>query len=289
MTGQLLLELKVEQGTYNSHTAAYSDGLSYSMNGKTIEIPLKEIKALYKNEYQFWKYDDISIVIKYSGKKKLIIKDKEVPGIVEFFEEVLLKHWTNIYKENTETIKWINGCTAILHMQCDWDQNLFGGLEKTWMLKILKKGFLKRTWGVKNRKQLDDVINDLLKGNPVQAYYQAIENGSVSEVNENVYYACAWDLQRVIFLSGLGYYAGYMTKNEALDMSLKAAIEIQKIFTNWDHFNMSYLIGHMLWCGVGFEVVGQNPYTRKKIYDFEKDRIYNPWLIDWNTNLKKEW
>lgn len=285
LKGEMLLELKSD----STNLTAFKDGFLVERDGKTKEIPLDRIFALYKNEADFFNSDNISVIIKYNKKDKLVLAEKDIKGVIEFFEELLLNHWTNIYKDNSDTMKWINGCTAILNMQCYWDQNIFGGFEKTAFIKWAKKTVLKRTWGVKKRRQLDEVLNSLLNARSVQNYYEVLENNGLEQIDDNIYFECAWDLQRVIFVSSLGYLAGYMTKNEALDISLNAAKEIQKIFTDWNHFNTSYLVGHMLWFGVGFEVEKSMPYTRKKIYDYEKNRKYNPWLVDWNTELKKEW
>ena len=92
----------------------------------------------------------------------------------------------------------------------------------------------------------------------------------------------AWDYSRA--MSNLGYYylAGYYVETEALDRGLEIAKEIQALYSSWDAFAESYLAGYASWSGDSSE-------SRRQIYESLKQSSWNPYALDWNLPLEKNW
>jgi Protein of unknown function (DUF1266). len=57
----------------------------------------------------------------------------------------------------------------------------------------------------------------------------------------------AWDLTRANQVLGFCYYAGYISLEECLDVSLWIAQHLQRAFHSWDEIAASYMYGHQFW------------------------------------------
>lgn len=74
----------------------------------------------------------------------------------------------------------------------------------------------------------------------------------------------------------------YYTEKEALDKALEVAKEIQSTFESWDSFVQSYLEGYEAGSG-------DTSGDREEIYENLKACQWNPYSVNWNTKLKKNW
>ena len=92
----------------------------------------------------------------------------------------------------------------------------------------------------------------------------------------------AWDYSRAMSNLGFYYIAGYYTIEETLDKSLETAKIIQTKFTSWDDFVESYLAGYASWSGT-------DASERRNIYEQLKTSAFNPFSLDWNMTLEKNW
>lgn len=278
LNGNLLGQ--VENGNYG--VWAYSDGIKINMSGKETIYPLSNICGLFKEpniRYRSKNFRTINLSVKKN--KKIALDEDKFPGVVELLEGLIRNEYKSIYN-NTDTLKWINACTAIVALDGGWDTNLFSNYHKTGFMKFVKKGVLKRSWGVKSKSELVNVLENLKNSNGVVKFVSVLQN------NEEIggeKFASAWDLQRVVFLAGLGYLAGYLTYDEAIKHSIDACKKIQALYTGWEDFLESYLTGHMLWYGVGFDVQTDTPYYRKTAYEQEQASTYKAWDVSWDTNL----
>ena len=69
---------------------------------------------------------------------------------------------------------------------------------------------------------------------------------------------------------------------EALDKALEVAKEIQECFDSWDDFVDSYLEGYE-------DATGDSSGERAELYENLKANQWNPYSVNWNTKLKKNW
>ena len=83
-------------------------------------------------------------------------------------------------------------------------------------------------------------------------------------------------------LLGFYYLAGYYTEQEALDLSLELATQIQPLYASWDELIDSYLRGYEYWAE-------ESSDERRAVYEDLKSRPDNPFAVDYNTVLEKTW
>lgn len=97
----------------------------------------------------------------------------------------------------------------------------------------------------------------------------------------------AWDYSRAMLLCSSLREAGFITQEEQVTRQLQMAPSIQRSFSSWDDFNAHYLNGFSSWAyAVGR---GDSVARRKSWYDYLKKISNNPFLIDWNLKLEKQW
>jgi hypothetical protein len=95
----------------------------------------------------------------------------------------------------------------------------------------------------------------------------------------------AWDLQRVLYLSALGYVADFLSWEEAMDYCLQAGLKLQGVFGGWDAFMRGYLLGYCLWAGERLDDEDGEAYERQAIFDCYRTLRNSPWATDWGTKL----
>ncbi len=286
INGSLLFEIKGNDPNRNS-CEAYSDGLKLVVDGEKHTISLNQINGVYRRENVIRQLYCKTICIAYNKDKMVMLHDNVFVGVTEAFNKIMQNEWKNVYKHNSDTIKWINACTTIFALESHFDYNLFGHIEKSFLIRFGRRVMLKKSWNVKNRKDTINTLNGLLDSRAIDELNNADNNDVVYKNRMKA--LCAWDLQRVMLVGGFAYLAGYLTFEEALDFSLDACKKIQNIFSDWEDYNNNYLVGHMLWSGVNVTSVDQVQSDRKLVYeDIMKDEI-TPWDIPWNTNLTREW
>lgn len=178
----------------------------------------------------------------------------------------------NPYVDN-QTVQWINATYAILTRSNYHNIKAFGGtlkLNGTIFESAESDAFTEKKmreelvnfWGVTDRDTADIVLENLINA------------GSVT--------GSGWDYSRAV--SNLGYYylAGYYEEAEALNKALEIAKVIQTSFQSWDEFADSYLVGYEAWSG-------DTSGNRRTIYENLKNSKFNPYALDWNLELVKNW
>jgi len=168
---------------------------------------------------------------------------------------------------NSQTVQWINATYALLTKSNSGNIKAFGGVlpineSSRSSIELFYKENLGKWWGVTDRASADRVLANL------------INNGNST--------GSAWDFSRAE--SNLGYYylAGYYTETEALDKALEVAYMIRNHFDSWDSYNKSYLEGYKAWSRT-------DGSERQECLDALKASIHNPFAMDWNLNLEKQW
>lgn len=97
----------------------------------------------------------------------------------------------------------------------------------------------------------------------------------------------AWHYSRAMMLCESLQTAEYITPEERYDKQLDLAPEIQNNFTSWNDFNTHYMNGFRGWA---YSVNrGDSVPRREAMYDYLQQINDNPFLLDWNLELKKDW
>ena len=92
----------------------------------------------------------------------------------------------------------------------------------------------------------------------------------------------AWDYSRAFGLLSAGYLAEYLTREQALNMSLELAKKVQPLYHSWDEFFEGYFKGYEEWSEKSSEL-------RRKTYQLIKNYDNSPYNLPWNLELKKDW
>lgn len=230
---------------------------------------------------------------------------------------------TGCGKKASDTVRWINTTYVLLTEANKGSVELVGGFAANDTYKQVALNLLDQSWDITSREELDATIEQLLTEGSRAEF--ATEYASVKEVcdaagismdgadfqmmldamdaDSRAYvqlivekYAekgelaiAGWDYCRVEQLYGYGYLAGFYTYEEALEQSLEVAKTIQSMFSSWDELMQSYIDGYQYWCEDDITNPESASYARKQIYEDLKNGNNNPFAIDWNTELVKDW
>lgn len=183
--------------------------------------------------------------------------------IVATFTVLLAFLVTACSEEKSDTVRWINATHGVLIATNQGDINIYGG-EK--LSEETKKAFaesLNTWWDITNKDQLIETVIELA------------ETKAPKEL-------AAWDYSRAFSLLSQGYLAGYITREQALEMSFLIAEKIQPLYHSWDDFFEGYFKGYELWSENNSEIRRQN-------YQLLKSYENSPYNLPWNLELKKDW
>ncbi len=215
-----------------------------------------------------------------------------------------------------DTIRWFNASYAVLTAINGKDYNTYGGMEPNAVNQKMQQLSLEEWWGVTDRETADENLDwilteghrtdyvefmkylDELELNTIPAEERAATLPYMFDMTEDEaeqiakYYNWyeesgesvidGWDYCRALNLLSFYYVAGYYTKEEALDKSLEIAQEMQPKFGSWDELIDSYMRGYEYWNESDSE-------ERRKVYEDLLSADDNPYSVDYNTALQKEW
>lgn len=218
--------------------------------------------------------------------------------------------------EMNDTVRWFNASYAVLTELNGWDYNRFAGLAANEDTMAMVQESLEEWWGVTDRASADENLDwilteghradfadtmSTLQETGIQSVAEAdrvafmLDNFYVDEeeaqtlVNFYSFYEQyganaidGWDYCRAMNLLSFYYLAGYYTEQEALDKSLEIAQTMQPLFSSWDDLMESYLRGYEYWAE-------ESSDERRAVYEDLKSREDNPYAVDYNTALEKNW
>lgn len=142
-------------------------------------------------------------------------------------------------------------------------------------------------------------VKDLVKGFCLSALFFCLcilsgcgetADGKVPDenvVDEDV--ITAWDLCRINELCGDYYICGYMTYEEAMDISLENSLYLQEKYSSWDELMNSYILGYQFWQSDPCATDDSPTLERYRYYELLLEMQDGPYSLDWNMELKKEW
>lgn len=76
---------------------------------------------------------------------------------------------------------------------------------------------------------------------------QRIVRDAAAQIEKHGLYA--WDMARAVMVAGRGFLAGYLGEDEAWQVIMTAAANVQKTFTSWRTFGVNYELGRLYWSG----------------------------------------
>jgi len=286
------------------YIAVYADGIHVMIDGDEFHS-LEDIFDIYIKEPVIEGVECRQTVIEFHEKETAcyyVLEDSVFPGLSDQMEQVLENNWSHIAQKHDypETVKWFNACCAVIHIVSGLNPHIFGGTYKTQEIVAEQRKGLQISWGFNNKDDLMNMLPQLFDGRAVMQYREQVANHASLSPSERMLFRqianqggerClwAWDLQRLIFLCALGYISDYISWEDALDWSLKAAKKLQPLFRDWDDFMNCYLLGYCYWSGDNLNDKESHAAERKRVYEYYKKLPNNPWMTTWNLPLKCEW
>ena len=205
---------------------------------------------------------------------------------------------------NSDTIRWMCSAYAIYSAYNDKSLEVVGGLagdDREWYREEVKEA-LAGGWGIYDRKDVEDTLEDLLEEGHRKQYKEAVSELKKAEILElssgeamveiagydslseeevckyqTAYEAYqkygengidGWDYCRALQILGDCYQAEYINLEECLDLSLPIAQELQKTYENWDGVAESYLYGYSFWKGERTD--DYDSQKRWEVYEIKK-------------------
>lgn len=223
------------------------------------------------------------------------------------------------------TVQWFNTTYAVMLYQNNFDYTLIGGsepgpgtntylLERDWGITDRASAIENIKWLISegHRVTYEQIEKDLIEGElfdcTFEEYMSIIELsaqmnemdletvGPIFERMYHTYQECgeagvkAWDYCRVMQMCGNYYVAGYLTLEEAMDVSLAMAQLMQAEYVSWEDMMNSFLYGYYFWRGEGPEEEDTGSYWRRYYYDELRNKEGNPYSVNhWDTEFVVNW
>ena len=221
---------------------------------------------------------------------------------------------------NSDTIRWMCSAYAIYSAYNDKSLEVVGGLagdDREWYREEVKEA-LAGGWGIYDRKDVEDTLEDLLEEGHRKQYKEAVSELKKAEILElssgeamveiagydslseeevckyqTAYEAYqkygengidGWDYCRALQILGDCYQAEYINLEECLDLSLPIAQELQKTYENWDGVAESYLYGYSFWKGERTD--DYDSQKRWEVYEELKNMESGPYTVPYDTKLE---
>lgn len=224
---------------------------------------------------------------------------------------------------NSDTIRWMCSAYAIYSAYNDKSLEVVGGLagdDREWYREEVKEA-LAGGWGIYDRKDVEDTLEDLLEEGHRKQYKETVSELKKAEILElssgeamveiagydslseeevckyqTAYEAYqkygengidGWDYCRALQILGDCYQAEYINLEECLDLSLPIAQELQKTYENWDGVAESYLYGYSFWKGERTD--DYDSQKRWEVYEELKNMESGPYTVPYDTKLENTW
>lgn len=221
-----------------------------------------------------------------------------------------------------DTVLWFNATYAPLTYSNGMDWRLPGGLEDTYFNGKLTQALLERDWDVVDSESAIETIDWLREEGhrkTYREYQEELEQLGMLDLDADVFLdalvnaemegylyryvivyslyqagmdedaIAAWDLCRINQLCGDYYLCGYMTYEEAMDVSLENSLFLQEKYSSWDELIGSYMLGYQFWQSDPGLTDDSPTLERYHYYELLLEMEDGPYSLDWDMELKKEW
>lgn len=222
----------------------------------------------------------------------------------------------------SDTVLWFNATYAPLTASNAGDWRLVGGMEPSSASKRLLKSTISRDWDVDDREsalETLDWLRDEGHRETYRNYQEELEDLGMLDMEPEDFVEAlldtemdgylfryvmiydlyldgldeeaiaAWDLCRINQLCGDFYICGYMTYEEAMDISLKNSLVLQDMFSSWEDMVDSYMLGYQFW--KSDPAMDDDSPTMQRYHYYEQlcDLDDGPYTLDWDMKFEKDW
>lgn len=221
-----------------------------------------------------------------------------------------------------DTVLWFNATYAPLTYSNGGDWRIVGGMEPTSYNKSLTQVLMNRDWSVDDResaletldwlrdeghretyRKYQEELEDLdMLDLDADAFMEALQDAELDgytfryviiyflyQDGEDEEAMAAWDLCRLNQLCGDFYLCGYMTYEEAMDISLENSLLLQSMYSSWDELVESYMLGYQFWQSDPCLTDDSPTMQRYHYYEVLSEMDDGPYSLDWDMDLTKEW
>ncbi len=221
-----------------------------------------------------------------------------------------------------ETVLWFNATYAPLTYSNGWDWKLIGGIKPTQENIEIMDYLLQQSWSINDRESALETVESLKeKGhrNTCRECMEELDEAGLLDLEGKEFKKellksdltgdryryliayqmhregldsdamAAWDLCRVNQLYASFYICGYMTYEEAMDASLENSLILQEMYSSWDEMMDGYVLGYQFWQGDPDTKEDSPTKERRRMYEMMLQMEDNPYMLDWNMELKKSW
>jgi len=226
---------------------------------------------------------------------------------------VLLYAALGLGRPQADTMKYIKAVTAVLN-DVDFNPDVFGGLLKPENTQDMKN-VLKNTDEITSREELLESI-DYYKAGTYTQYFNFYYDSYKQQTEEWVNYIeqlkleepeilnnyakvfdefkrqnCtirAYELTWEMSYAAWGYVADYLTFEEAADICVEAARELQEKFGSWEEYRNNYILGQdFLYCENPEYYDSEHQYLVTR-FETVENLASKPYSIDFYTELNLE-
>lgn len=222
----------------------------------------------------------------------------------------------------SDTVLWFNATYAPLTASNAGDWRLVGGMEPSSASKRLLKSTISRDWDVDDREsalETLDWLRDEGHRETYRNYQEELEDLGMLDMEPEDFVEAlldtemdgylfryvmiydlyldgldeeaiaAWDLCRINQLCGDFYLCGYMTYEEAMDISLENSLVLQDMFSSWEDLVDSYMLGYQFWKSDPAMDDDSPTMQRYHYYEQLRDLDDGPYTLDWDMKFEKDW
>lgn len=244
------------------------------INGREIEIETAPviIDELYKNP--FVRDDSILIPVKFIAEalgQKVSFEEVRVSGN-SYGPAIVIREDESKVKYTEEQKKWAVALSANINLTNRGVLHVMGGNYRSRDYVQSIRTVLKKGWNIHSREDYFKVLKWLKEDGHTQVYKSIDAQFSdekfkelqeMVKVDEGVPFLykflvnnrnklkdkglIAWDYCRIVQITGWSYVAGYITIEEAYDISMDAARVVQKTYSSWEEMAEHYMMGYEFW------------------------------------------
>lgn len=221
-----------------------------------------------------------------------------------------------------DTILWFNATYAPLTYSNGGDWRIVGGMKPSSYNKGLTKALISRDWSVDDRESALEMLDWLRNEGhreTCRKYREELEELEMLDLDPDTFMMtlldaelegytfryvivyslyqegadeeaiAAWDLCRLNQLCGDFYLCGYLTYEEAMDISLENSLLLQSMYSSWDELVDSYMLGYQFWQSDPCLTDDSPTMQRYHYYEVLLGMDNGPYSLDWDMELTKEW
>jgi hypothetical protein len=310
-TKRLLFEIEGaprRQGLFKklrSYAGVFDSGIRVELAGGVYDCALEDIFDVYVKEPVTPGVDTRTTVIEFyrEGKPQFLeLGNETFPGLAEKTEHVLKNEWSHLLQKRDypKTVKWFVACCAVVYIASEQNPHIFGSAYRNPETAASQREVLRNSWGFNDASDLKQMLPKLMDGRSVAQWRAFAAEPDALDADERALYDAimaeggeicfwAWDWQRLIFISSLGYLCEWLSYEESLNECLSAGQKLRGLFQSWDEFMRCYLLGYCFWAGEDPADGDSETAARRRIYEYYKRLPQNPWSVAWDLPLQREW